>query len=465
MHRFPRRLQWTAIITVIFLILFSRAPSILFYPPLQAEDGVEIFAHFYQQRGLGEIFRSKAGYIPLIANLVGYLSVRLPTRSIPYGLAWLPLLLTLLTYGRFFSLRYRCVLPADSSRALVCVLFALAPLAQYHLIAHTDYSLWNCLALLILLAVLPFGPARRTALLTALAVNILIWSHPLALIILPFQLAYLVKDQPNRILYQLTLLNLVLHQFLGVKSVPILAHSGVIDLGFSLVHAVLGTFTIVAKLAFRAAFGQALMIFAVENMELLIAEWAMLVSGFTGLVWWRCPRYRLTILTLIYLVFAITFLAILSRGHAVAGDIVNGIRYGYLQSLAFLVLWVVLLDALLHDYSSLVLPLSTTPSSEAARHADTDLQVHRRRWGAGLFALMILHYYGLNAQMGHYFLFNSKSQSPYFAAHPNNGMIVRQFFQDLELQEQNKNGRSGIWLMATKLYDWPIIIIDTHTHR
>lgn len=133
--------------------------------------------------------------------MIGFLSVRLPTRAIPYGLTWVPLLITLTAYGLFFSRRYRCVLESDLARAVVCLLFCLAPLAQFHLLSHTDYSIWNMLLLLILMSALPLPQGRTWGMIYWLLLNLLAWSHPLTILILQFQMALFVRDKSRRALY------------------------------------------------------------------------------------------------------------------------------------------------------------------------------------------------------------------------------------------------------------------------
>lgn len=49
-----------------FIAIFSRGPDVLLHPTLEVEDGREVFKYFYENRGAGEIFRHKAGYIPFL---------------------------------------------------------------------------------------------------------------------------------------------------------------------------------------------------------------------------------------------------------------------------------------------------------------------------------------------------------------------------------------------------------------
>lgn len=452
------RLQWSILLSVLFLIIFTRAPFMLMYPPLQVEDGAYVFAHFYQKIEIGEIFRAKSGYIPLISNLIGYLSVRLPTRLIPYGLSWLPLLITLLAYSLFFSKRYRCLLESDLSRAVVCLLFALAPLSQFHLLIHTDYSIWNTLVVLILLSSLRLPSRGGWTIPLWLAINLFIWSHPLSIIILPFQVLFLVRDKPRRTLYTLTIINLIAHQLLGVRSTHIFADLDLLGVVLAVFKAMLGTLVIASKIAFRSAFGAPLLGWAAKEMWFLIAYWTVFLSCITGIVFWKRPQYRLLILSATYLILSVTFLSVLSRGYQIAGDIANGPRYAYIQSLAFVALFVSLADALIHSRISFTQIITPERPSGSGETDVSSASATRHWWATGIFALLILHYYLLNTQYGHYLFFNKQSHSPYVAAHPDNGMIVYRFFQDLATAEVENKGRTGIYLVAKKINDWPIEI-------
>jgi hypothetical protein len=122
-------------------------------PSLPFEDGAKVFAYFYEQRNTIEILRFKSGYIPLVGNLIGYIAVRLPTRAIPYAFVDSAVAITSVTYVLFFLRAFRKWVPSDVDRALICILFALAPISDFLLVTMTDYSTWNLLATLICLLV------------------------------------------------------------------------------------------------------------------------------------------------------------------------------------------------------------------------------------------------------------------------------------------------------------------------
>ncbi|MEZ4663168.1 MAG: hypothetical protein R2911_36945 [Caldilineaceae bacterium] len=431
-------------------------------PALQVEDGAQVFAHFYQHRGAAEIWRMKGGYIPLVANLIGYVAVRFPTRTIPYVLTWLPLLITLAAYSLFFNRRYRTILAAEQTRAVVCVLFCLAPIAQFHLLSHTDYSIWNTFLLLILMSVLPVPTNRVRGLLYGLLMNLLVWSHPLTVLVLPFQVYLWVKDKPGRVLYTLTIVNIVVHQIIGVEPNGMFTNLGPLDIGLTMAKAGVWTLVITAKTAFRAAFGHPLFMWAEQNMWSLFVYWVLFLAIITGMVFWKRRAYRPLIVATVYFIFSVTFMSVLNRGYARVGNIDHSPRYVYIQSLAFLVLFGGLVDALLRQRVQTPHLLAQGERVELAHTFNVGNAVSFNGWANLAFAIIVLHYFLLNTQLGHYFMTKRASQSPYLYADPNNGAIVYQFFQELAQAEIEHKGRTGIWMVAEKIDDWPIEI-DTRS--
>ena len=82
--------RWALVVLAIFLIIFLRTPEAVLQPSLEAEDGTFVFPYYYANRGAVDLLRLQGGYIPLALNLIAYLSVRLPTRFIPFGFALAP---------------------------------------------------------------------------------------------------------------------------------------------------------------------------------------------------------------------------------------------------------------------------------------------------------------------------------------------------------------------------------------
>ena len=431
-----RFVQWSALVLLIFIVIFTRAPEVLLLPSLQADDGIHVFEYFYENRGPEHILRFKAGYIPMVANIVGYLSVRLPTRLIPYGMAWLPLVITLAAYSLLFSARYRSWLESDLSRAVTCLLFALAPLSQFLLLEHTDYSIWNTLLLLILMSVTPL-PRSKWEYPWWVLTNVLVWSHPLTILVVPFQGYLLFRDKPNRILYALTILNLLLHMVFGVEHAQALGGPSFLAALGSLAKAALWSVYIAAQTAFRAAFGPQLFNWANQQMPLLFPCWGLAVAGLTLLVFIRSPRTRLPLIALFYSILGLTFASIVGRGYAETTDLNGGIRYTYIQHLAFLALFVFLIYRLPASFR-----VSTVPAVEGKTTS------RGRRWSIIVFTVLI----------GYYAAMNIGARGAYQYAHPENGKIVREFFQTLEEAEKRDDIEEGSYLTAERINDWPLSV-------
>lgn len=444
-----RNLQWWLLGGLIFLILFARSPGVLLLPPLQAEDGSHVFAYFYEHREPIQILREKGGYIPLLANLIGYLSVRLPATMIPYGLTWLPLLLTLAAYSLFFSRRYRVIIASDAVRALVCLLFALAPLSQFHLLAHTDYSIWNALLLLILLGGMPLPAGSARAAPCWLLINLLVWAHPLSIVLLPLQLHFAWRDRSRRAWYLATTLNLVLYQYLGTKGGQVFAHQDLLSILALLGRSLVATVTMLGDIASRTVLGQPLFAWARQHMGFLIVYVDLAVILLVGCAAVLDAGYRRLVWVLLYLMAGMTFLSLLSRGLSLADleTYSGGPRYCYLQSLGVLVLLAGGVSSLLHS-----------PAGRRALHPALPSP------GRMISAAALLHYYLLNTQYGHYLVFNADTKdpayqkSPYYPGNPMNGRIVQTFFRDLAASEANPQPGPAQRLVAEKPGDWPIDI-------
>ena len=271
--------HWMLLLTLLVGLNFIRSPYRLILPTLRVEDGTDVFAHFYQNRGFAEIFRFKAGYIPLVANIVGYCSVRLPTRLIPYGLTWLPLALSVAAYSIIFSRSYETWIPSPIVRAAISMLFVLSPLANTNLRAHTDYSIWSTLFMLILITARPLPCKPLPKALSLVLINVLVWSHPLTIAVIPVLVVSLFRQHRDRIFYALTVLNLVIHQVVGVESSGILSGMASPDVLAGLIQPICGTGLVVAKTGFAAAFGMDLLDELNQPLTFLVVVWIALLGA------------------------------------------------------------------------------------------------------------------------------------------------------------------------------------------
>ena len=438
-------LRWVLLVLVILLIIVLRSPEPILQPSLEAEDGTFVLPYYYAHRNALDLFRFQAGYIPLTLNIFAFLSVRLPTRVIPYGFAWLPLILAVIAYTWLFRSTFREWLGSDAARAFICILFVLAPLSQYHIYANTTYSIWNALFLLLLLLITPRSNVMWRNIVAWAAANILVWSNPLTILVAPIVIVRLVRERGLRVLHVLTLVNLAVYNAIGVEKGGIFTGLSWLESLGKVLSTIGWTFAIVAGTAFRTVFGSPLFGWAAAHSWPLIAVWTVLVVAVSVLAARKSKRLQRVFMLLAYVIFAFTFVSTLSRGPTTVMQLNEAPRYIYLPTLAFLVLLVLLVDHFI---------VAERP---------------RRRIVA--YSTIVVFYVVLNAQLGHYFVGTGsaarppgKPASPYVQSSTGNGRIVQKFFADLARLEKENSSRDGIHLTADKPGDWPIIV-DTRTKQ
>jgi hypothetical protein len=455
-------LAWIGLFLAVLGIVFLRAPEVVLAPSLLWDEGSKVFAHFYENREAAQILRFKSGYLPLIGNLIGYAAVRFPTRIIPYAFLGSAVLITGVTYCLFFARVFRRWFPSDLDRALMCLVFALAPISSSQLVIVSDYSLWNLLAALILLTVWrPSGKEGRRY-LHGFVCNLLVWSHPLTIIIAPVVLWRAFKDEENRTFYRLLLFNLVVHQIFGVSGIitthGLWDHSTGVSIPVSFASKFLDscawTVQIVGATAFRTAFGSPFFESVLRERPALLIAWSAFLVIASCLTVRNVPRTKSLLAFLAYLILSLTFLSCFLRYEDVHNEPIRFVsdapRYIYLQSLCFLLLFGTLLTA----------------GWELARSkvVDQNLVQRFRRLAFLPLGALICHYYVLNTQFGHYLVRNTQRASPYYDPDPQNGIIVREFFSKLADAEQARGSRREIQLTAQKINDWPITIDTTVSH-
>lgn len=188
-------LHWPLLFVTVAAIIGWRSSSYLAAPVLRAEDGSKVFEFFYEHRAVDFLLRFKAGYIPLLPNILGWLSVRLPPRLTPYLLTCAPTLLAAFTTSALGLRAFRPYVASDPLRAAVCLGLAIAPPGPMMTVSNTDYSIWNALLLVLLLALLPMPKNRLGSVAFACALGVLIWSHPLTIVALPATLLHLWRER------------------------------------------------------------------------------------------------------------------------------------------------------------------------------------------------------------------------------------------------------------------------------
>jgi len=432
-----RTLGWVGLLAVLVGLNYVRSTTRLTLPTLRVEDGTHVFAHFYENRSVAEIFRFKAGYVPLVANIIGWLSVRLPTRFIPYGLTWFPLALFVGTCSIVVSRRYAAWIPSQEVRGLIAMLFVLSPLANTNLRAHTDYSIWTTLFMLILLTARPLPHRPWPKALSLGAVSLLIWSHPLTIVALPVVVFFLIRERGDRALYGITALNLIIHQLVGVASSSVFGSMKGAAVLRKITAAAGWTVIVTAKTAFAAVFGTSPLDWANGRAAYLFVVWGLVLVGTLAYVFHRVRYTRGPILLSLYYIVSLTFLSLISRGYDTAGLIEGGRRYVHVQGLLFLLI-----------YGLLGYELGT----QTLAHYDSRLPRH----GPGLIkrlattlpvGILLCHHLVMGYDVG---------DPPSHAVE--NGLIVRRFFDELAELEAVKGSHRGIYLVGSKVDDWPIVV-------
>ena len=441
-------------------IIFLRAPEMVLAPALLFDEGAKVFSYFYEHRGVAELLRFKSGYVPLIGNLIGYISVRFPTRAIPYAFVASAVLIATFAYSLFFSRAFRRWVPSDLERALICILFALAPISDCLLVTMSDYSTWNLLAALILLTLCPPPTQRGWRYLHAFVCNLLVWSHPLTILIAPVVLWYSFKDKRHRTFYYVLLFNLAVHQVFGVAGIVTMQglweHGGKLHIGLlsQFLHSCLWTIQIIIATAFRTAFGAPLFEWAIRARPSLLLIWIVCLAAGCYFVVRRIPRLRALLAFMSYLIVSLTFLSCFLRYEDIHDDpiafIIYSPRYIYLQSLCFLLL-----------FGAVLVSAWELGFSFWRTRWDQPIVLNLGRLTFIPLAALLCHYYVLNTQFGHYFVKNTQRASPYYDPDARNGVIVHEFFARLAEIEQQLGSRQGIQLTADKINDWPISIDTT----
>ena len=140
--RFQRPSSWILLLGLSALILDYRCHGYFVNPDLRAEDGKMVYAFFFQSRDLREVLRFKAGYMPLVPNLLGYVAARLPPSAVPYFLALVPASFAAAVFAVFNAASFRRYVPSDRLRLCCCVGLALAPLANLKR-ARSSRAAWS----------------------------------------------------------------------------------------------------------------------------------------------------------------------------------------------------------------------------------------------------------------------------------------------------------------------------------
>lgn len=417
---------WLPLTIAIVSIVIWRSYALIINPELRAEDGAKVFAYFYEHRDFEALFRLKAGYLPLLPNLLGWLSVRLPARATPYFLTVVPTLLAATCACVLAAPAYRRYVPRDSVRYAICLGLAVAPVAGFLMTCNTDYSIWTALLLLMLLVLLPLPKGKLWSLLCASAISVLVWTHPLSILALPATLLWVWRDQ--RLFQRLTQASLVVsqgaHVWLGTEP-----HRATFAKGGAYVERFRELVTGIVDHVCR------------EVVAPSIFPW---LSGtpltdyvFTGLFTLgmiACallPKERVATRTL-YAWVAYSIVVPMAAIVFVRAD--HGLysqRYHYVSKAFTSIAWGLILSQLLISITTWSKKLSAFGSLPA------------------LGTLAFFTYLGISTQRYARFEHNA----------PDNGKIVHKFFADLADAERKQGGYCNIRLQCRKKHgDWPFVV-------
>ena len=422
-----RTYQYGLLIVLLALIDFARDPAALIYPPLHWEDGRDYFAFYYNSTTFTDLFRSKVGFMSLWANLIGFLGSKCPTPATPYVLSLGPFFLALFTQSTFFQERYRTMVVSDFVRFLTCLAIALDPTGDMLLLANTDYSIWNCLLLVILYGLAEFPRSFTAAhLLVFLLVS---WSHPLAVLVIPLLLYRCYRDRARWPIYLVLVMSLTAYSMVGVRPMaPLSLWRGL--------EAVPATLHHVAALVFRTWFSRDLLCIAEK-------EWPYLIYvTFAGCAWlvyacWKRRRDATGLLGSVYAIFALSFLAFLGRSvPSVFEKVPYTSRYLYVQSVLSIIVIFPCLVCLL-----------------AVRLRERPL-LGNFRWPQEGCCFLVLSYVWLMN-------LTPMNARAYMNDHHDYGKRVREFCLQLYRLEERNGSRDNIKLTMQREDQWPIEIDRT----
>lgn len=413
-----RSRTWLLVLAIV-LVTFVRSPDELLYPPLQVEDGTTVFGRLYSTQSAAPIWEFRGGYMHIYANLLGYIAVRLPTRSIPYVLSGIPLLVTAAVQAFFYDRRFRIYMRSDAVRFACCLAFALNPTSHFTMLTQADNMMWNLLLALVLLTMLR-APRRRPwgyLLLT----NALVWSHPLTALVAPCAIAatFRARTWAGRAGHALTVVNLVVFQLVGVT------REGLGRAWDYLFFALVAGGGYIERLAFHTSFG-ASVLETVERTEpgLIQSYFVLCLVAVCWTAGLGSVRERRTLAVAAYVTMAIVAAAYYTRSE----DLI-GARYAYIPGIFFMIAGAVVVGTLGRRIVK----------APRARMAGAAVIL------AGVAALNL----------------SAVNTRPYHAAAPDNGRLVFDFVRRLAEVERALGGPRCILMRLEKPPDWPIVIDTT----
>jgi len=437
-------LVWCGLMLSVAAILFFRDPRVVLQPSMEVEDGTMIFQHFYLHRHFSELLRFKAGYVPLIPNMLGYLSVRVPTAWAAHWLSVIPFIVTVFFYSLPYARAYARLFPGRGSAVVTCLLLAFAPISDRLLVANTDYMIWNLLGLLLVLSLVDPGNGLVGSSLCLAGLPLLACSHPLGILAGPVLVFRWYLEGRLRSYWIVTLGVMILYQLLGVQHGQVRQADSLVEKMQQIREVALLSFQFSGQLGVRSLLGR-VWTESLSPGALQQLSWGMVivVSGLLVRVLVKQTRLWKEMLLGVYFVCGLTFLCLYARGADSMTDFDGAPRYIYVQSLVFLVLCT-----------------SATAFLLASRRSGFDLKVpESRQWlRAAAIAIVILAWnWHLNAELGCFGGMVGK-HTPYLVRNAENGPTIARFLQELAHQESSATSAAGFRIEAVKQDDWTITI-------
>lgn len=421
-------LQYVILVLILFTIIVIRAPEATLLPIMRVEDGTMIYSYFHHCRHPLEIFRHKAGYMPLIPNIIGYFSAPLPPTLVPYYYAWIPLLIALTAYSIFFSRKYRTYVPSDALRFFICIGIALNPFAAHHFTSNVDYSIWNLLLILTFLSAVRFPNKLKTPYFIVYV--LLICSHPLSILILPWLLYAIYKDRTNRTYYVLLIFILFCYAFWGAST-----GNPVKD----------GNFISKFIIAIKAYTSQFVMVsmYGLHAYEYFYNNFAffpyLFFIIFILALYYVFKKQGITI-SMLFLSFYYTFLTLLASILCRSSEVNNFLSKGTIRKtysyITYIFCTMVIISLLFFFITSFLTKLRFSYTK------------------ARIYAALII--------TGYFALLNLPNSRAYYTS-IEEGLKIKNFFQEYQTAIVKNNGRrAGIKLLLMRVKpdgtNWPIII-------
>ncbi len=319
---------------------FARGPGPLLEPSLAYEDGRDMFAFYYNERDPSSVLRFFAGYVSLVPNLIGFLTLALDGTLAALCLRIVPWLLNALALSLFVLPPWRSIVASDPTRFAMSLALALLPLQDFGMVTMTMYSLWSLLLIQCWLAALR-APPGNGALALSLGVQCgAAWSNPLSLLLLPLYGARLAtaRGAPRELLASaLPVAATLVYLVAGVAPEPDPVDLGVgVQLGLALDYALQRVFfELVASSELRVALSQR----GLEDVPRAVGLALLLAACGSALWLWRRGTLgtsaRLLCVAALYVVPAATLLFVVARDPA-RELFLNGFgqRYFFLQKVA-----------------------------------------------------------------------------------------------------------------------------------